>query len=59
MFVLLKDQVQGVRQPDFSETAWFPHVKLLFWTYPGDFYVSLPRAVLNIFSGWLAAYNAW
>lgn len=37
------------------DLVWFHHIKLSFWIYPGDFYMSLPRAVFSVFPGcWLA-----
>lgn len=38
-----------------SYLVWFHCIRLLFWIYPGDFYMSLPRATFSIFPKcWLA-----
>lgn len=55
--VCLKNPEWGVCSC-LSDLVWFHHIKLLFWIYPWAFYISLPRAVLNVFSSWLAGCDA-
>lgn len=55
--VCIKNLVRGVCSC-LSDLAWFHHIKSVFWIYPGDFYISLPRAVLSVFPSWLAGCDA-
>lgn len=55
--VCIKNLVRGVCSC-LSDLAWFHHIKSVFWIYPGDFYISLRRAVLSVFPSWLAGCDA-